>query len=344
MKTLYDEFEIQFFVEQKLREIIPNIRTVGNTLRFACPCCGDGKKGKMRGNYYKKTNSYNCFNEGCTASGLFIIAMLEKRDIKEVRKEFLTSLDLLKGSKNEKNYKKNKETLENTFSRNAKNEEKKNENEEKKIEKEIKIEDHWLELTGDNLEVIKKRGVLDAINSPKNWKLFFDKNTKRIIIPWYKHHKIEYYQSRSTLTTQEMKYCYPKNIEKPIFNVDNITSKYNYIFCTEGAFDAVFIENGIALGTTGFTNHQTELLSYQFPFHKTIIMLDNQNVDTAAHKKLLKEAKKNKNQLYFIWPSNIVAKDINLYMMEHNFNNIFTPEFIIKNSYKGDMITAKLIL
>ncbi len=342
MKALYDEFEEQFFVEQKLREIWFPIKSIGNVIRGKCPLCGDGKKGKMRGNYHKRTNSYHCWNEGCTASGLFIIAKFEKRDIKDVRSEFLKSLNLLKGNNNEKKkYETDKDEYESGISNVSKMEEKSVEIEE---EKKIKIEDHWLELTGENLEVIKKRGVLDAINSPKNWKLFFDKNTKRIIIPWYKHHKIEYYQSRSTLTTQEMKYCYPKDIEKPIFNVDNITSKYNYIFCTEGAFDAVFIENGIALGTTGFTNHQTELLSYQFPFHKTIIMLDNQNVDTAAHKKLLKEAKKNKNQLYFIWPSNIVAKDINLYMMEHNFTNIFTPEFIIKNSYKGDMITAKLIL
>ena len=341
MKHLFGEFEEQFFVEQKIREIIPNVKTIGNTLRFSCPVCGDGKKRKTRGNYYKQTNSYNCFNEGCTASGLFIISMFEKRDIKDVRKEFLTSLDLLKGGKNEENFKKNKKTCKNSFSSNAKTETK---NAEIETKEKIKIEDYWLELTGKNLETIKKRGVLNAINSPKNWKLFFDKTSKRIIIPWYKHHKIEYYQSRATLKTQELKYCYPKDIEKPIFNVDNITSKYNYIFCTEGAFDAVFIENGIALGTTSFTKHQTELLTYQFPFHKTIIILDNQNVDKAAHKKLLKEAKKNKNQLYFIWPKHIKDKDINEYMINHNFNNIFTPEFIIKNSYKNDMILAKLIL
>jgi len=327
MKKFYTDFEEQFFVEQKLREICPELKTIGNTCRMRCRICGDSikNKSKMRGNYYKRTNSYSCFNEGCTASGLFIIAAFEQRNIKDVRDEFLKSLNLI-------------EDVQTIKPKKLKNTPKIIQN------KSIQIKEEWLELTGKNLETIKKRGVLTAINSPKNWKLYYDTKLKRIIIPWMKYKEIQFYQSRATLKSQNLKYIYPKDLEKPIFNLDKITQNIDYIFCLEGAFDAVFIENGIAMGTTKLTEKQFNTLSEQYPFHKIIIILDNQNTDTAARDILLKECVKNPKQLYFIWPKYIKEKDINEYMINNNFKSIFTPEFIIKNSFKNSIIKAKLIL
>ena len=129
----------------------------------------------------------------------------------------------------------------------------------------ISIKSNWVELTGKNLDVIKSRGVLDAINSPKNWKMYYNKSNKRIVIPWLKNHTIEYYQERATSSKEEVKYIYPKDLKKPIFNIDRVTQDCEYVFATEGAFDCVFIKNGIAIGTTSFTEHQQEILKYELP-------------------------------------------------------------------------------
>jgi len=322
----YDEYDEQRFVEEKLREIWPNTRSVGDTIRGRCPICGDSRKSvsKMRGNYYKRTNSYNCFNEGCTAKGLWIIAKFEDRDIADVRQEFFSTLKI--SSKQINKSVKPKITQKPESTPQPTN---------------ISIASSWFPLEGDNLLTIRKRKVLNAIGSPKNWKLFFDTTTKRIVIPWYNYTNIEYYQLRATKSSQVNKYIYPKNIEKPIFNLDKINEDIPFIFMTEGAFDAVFVPNGVAIGTTQLTSHQEQLLE-NYPFHERIYILDNQNVDTTAYNKLLKCSSTNPSQRCFVWPKYIQNKDINDYIIKYNVNIFSNIDFILNNSFKGGALLARL--
>ena len=100
---LNDDPEVCEFVQNRLYLTVGRVQKGTCEWKFNCPICGDSKKirSKMRGSYYPKTNSFKCFNEGCSASGLFIIAKFENKDISEVKRDFLDSLNkALKANKN----------------------------------------------------------------------------------------------------------------------------------------------------------------------------------------------------------------------------------------------------
>ncbi len=322
---LYTDIDIQIFVENKIHEIVSSKITPcgNNVLNFRCPICGDSKtdKKKSRGNYYKSSNSYYCYNEGCNAKGFNIIMEFTGDDYYDIKKEFLESIDITVTSKPR--------------------ERKKIELAPKKDFTGFEIPDEWKELNSEQHRQLEKRLVYDAPFAPKNWKLFYNVEKKRIVIPWYVDGKISYYQERATLKSQTIKYIFPKDSTKTIFNFDMINEDIPYIFLLEGAFDAVFVENGICIGGTTLTPLQLELIQNRYPFHEIIIMLDNQNVDSAAYKHILKKCETSKYR-YFLWEKSFKEKDVNQYIINNKGKNPFNAKYIEKNSYFKGKLRLKL--
>ena len=78
--------------------------------------------------------------------------------------------------------------------------------------------------------------------------MYYDKVKNRLVIPWTK----EYYQERALTKQQEKeegKYLFPPNVDKPIYGLDTIDTNFKYLFLLEGVFDAIWVKNGLAVGS-----------------------------------------------------------------------------------------------
>ena len=190
--------------------------------------------------------------------------------------------------------------------------------------------------------LIIQRRLDRAINKPNTFyttlkdKVHFD----RLIIPFYDvNNKIVFYQSRTVLDSDERpKYLSKVGSEKSLFGINNIKTNLDYIFITEGPIDAMFIENGVAVGGINeskymcFTSTQSNQLK-SFLTHKKIWVLDNQKNDQASKtktKNLLDSGEK-----VFLWPKGLEGyKDINEYCISKEIN-FFDTDYIIENTYEG---------
>jgi hypothetical protein len=117
----------------------------------------------------------------------------------------------------------------------------KKQNKETFIEKQL-LDNNWSILPQWVQDEVDKRKIYKSPYIKRNWELFFDNRTKRLVIPWTD----EYYQLRALTKKQENesgKYLFPPEIEKPIFGLDLIDPSFKYIFLLEGVFDAIFVRN-----------------------------------------------------------------------------------------------------
>jgi hypothetical protein len=302
---------IPFYVQDKLIEIVSPIRRSRDKWNFRCSICGDSKKSKnkRRGNYYPRTDSYHCFNCEASAKGLWIIAKLSHMSIEDVKRDFLNSIN------SEKSQKEIIPTDE----------------EEQPLVKNVinSIPNHWDDVPPNIYEaIIVKRGILDAPYTPKKWKFYYNKISKRLVIPWVSDGEMNYYQERAIYKNQDPKYIFPFNAAKSIFNLDNIDENYPYIFGLEGAFDCIWIKNGIAIGGVSLTEDQQHLLDRYLCDY--VHFFDNQSKDTTAMTKSLRLAKDDIRAKIFVWPRGFDAKDVNEYVIKHK-NNPFNDENFLKS-------------
>lgn len=117
----------------------------------------------------------------------------------------------------------------------------KKQNKETFIEKQL-LDNNWSILPQWVQEEVDKRKIYKSPYIKRNWELFYDKRTNRLVIPWTD----EYYQLRALTKKQENesgKYLFPPEIEKPIFGLDMLNPDFKYIFLLEGVFDAIFVRN-----------------------------------------------------------------------------------------------------
>lgn len=318
---MFDDINKVDFVQNKIIENVGFINKNSNCWQFKCPICGDSlkKSSKTRGTYYIKTNSYFCFNGGCDANEgntnvFYMLAQLENTTVDDIKRQyicFLATNNSLSGS----NY---IDIL-------------KEDNKHNKSEFVQKRD--WETLNNTTKKQLENRHIFDAPYKPKNWKMYHDMETDRLVIPWGE----EYYQLRALNKNQQPKYLFPPNTEKNIFNYDNIKEELEYVFLLEGVFDSIFVENGVAIGSVHLTNNQSKLLDKKLV--TPVYLFDNQWVDDASYKTSLKLAKKGKK--IFIWEYHIKEKDINEYII-NNKKNIFTYDYICKHIYTGLKAYTKL--
>jgi DNA primase len=177
----------------------------------------------------------------------------------------------------------------------------------------------------------------------KDYKFYYDKKLKRLVIPWSN----EYYQERTIFKSQskEDKYLFPSNSEKPIFGLENIDTRFKYIFLVEGVFDSIWVKNGVAVGSLTLSNHQKELLKPYENDYTIVYLMDNQHSDKSSLEKTIKLCEKNPYANIFIWPKALhMFKDINDTIIFHDkFINVWKDENYLKK-YIFNGIRAKLEL
>lgn len=196
------------------------------------------------------------------------------------------------------------------------------------------------------ISFLNRRKMLKAPFRPKSFYISLnDKVHKnRLIIPFYDDDGlVEFYQSRALTDHQAKigKFLSKFNSDKPIFNLSKINFKLNYIFIMEGAIDAMFLQNGVAISGVHLTSYQDDLLQRRCPFLKKVWIYDNPKIDDTGREKLLEKVK-GSNDLFFTWGDKFEKyKDLNEYCVNENVWSV-NPDEIICRSYLGGKSILKI--
>lgn len=195
------------------------------------------------------------------------------------------------------------------------------------------------------LDYCKRRRLFTAINAPKNiYVCIQDKYHKnRLIIPYYNEKgKIICYISRKLLDSDpRAKYLLKFNSDKPLFNLHKVDYDYPYIFIFEGAIDASFVKNGVAISGISMTEDQAHSLNTQFPFHQKIWVFDNYRGEA---KEVLEriQAKIKEGEKVFMYGDEFTEdKDLNEHCIRKNLDSV-NPDLIANGCAKG--LEALLLL
>lgn len=286
-----------------------------NQINFRCPFCGDSKKSatKKRGFYYISTASYHCFNCEANATGLKLLRKLAPdsiyadaiRDYKKLQIHCLSTgksidempeVDIPQGLIRCDPIPAWKFLL-----------------------KEPDRWDHPRALNQEQIDYLKKRGVLDsAINflSVTNKK----DNIPFILIPWEYAGQCIFYQLHNyTGSDKYPKYLFPHSIdlndqEKPVFNIDAVDPSWKYIIACEGVYDALSYKNGVCLGGRVLTDYQEKMLKDRWPHHQIVAAFDN---DSEGKKSVMKMCKEGGD-----------ARFLDIFPMFEHFNVKDANEFI----------------
>ena len=335
-------FDLNTYMADMVYEYIPGVKRVGsNKLNFRCPLCGDGKKKTShRGWFYIDTGSYFCWNAGCIAAdtgiqGLKFLSLVSGKPISEIKSELIKKAGSFSNALEKPEIKNISFSLFN------------DENNDSKIEKyildKIDLGDWTDKLPKFVQSYLENRKLNKASFLSKDYKFYYDKKLKRLVIPWSN----EYYQERTIFKSQskEDKYLFPSNSEKPIFGLENIDTKFKYIFLVEGVFDSIWVKNGVAVGSLTLSNHQKELLKPYENDYTIVYLMDNQHSDKSSLEKTIKLCEKNPYANIFIWPKALhMFKDINDTIIFHDkFINVWKDENYLKK-YIFNGIRAKLEL
>lgn len=323
-------FDLTPYMVDMIYELIPGVRRRGDKLNFRCPICGDGKKKTShRGYFYLKQGTYWCWNGGCPAnekgfSGLQFLSILTHKSISEIKTQLIKRAGTFNTALNDENTnKKDINTLFNDLS--IKKQQK------QKIRLSL-IKDEWIQPPSWVLSEINRRKIYSSPFIREGWQLYFDTKSKRLVIPWTK----DYYQLRALTTTQQKKqgkYLFPPNIEKPIFGLDNIDTNFKYLFLLEGVFDAIFVKNGLAVGSLKLSNLQKQILENNYKDYKIVYFMDNQYKDESAKNETFKLIKDYPNINIFIWPQKLKSfKDVNeTIIYDDNFIKLWSNETFLTN-------------
>lgn len=310
------------YVVQKLFSYAhaPTFHKHSGQYNAGCPICKEGKNfgKKKRLYYYTKTNSFYCFNCNKSWNAISWIKEAGKLTYKQIQEEISSN-----------NYR--VDVTRNLFS------EKKQFHTETLPADCINLSDSTQLLYFEDipevqaaLKMIKDRKLDTAINKPASFYISLKDyiHKDRLCIPFYSASgDITFYQTRS-LDGSMPKYLNKVNADKSIYGLNKINPSLDYIFIFEGPIDAMFVENGVAVTGLSLTQKQEAELN-QFPFHKKIWVLDNQNIDAAAKNKTDKLLES--NVPVFIWPTNIKCKDFNELAILLNQNSI-SHKFILNNT------------
>jgi len=315
------------FIEDKFVGMIsPRLekfkRVKAGTYNFRCPFCGDSKKNKSkaRGYLYPKKSdlNYKCHNCGATATfGYFlkrIDEVLYKEYVMERYKEGLTG----KGT----------------------------------VVPEPKIEHKKPKFVYSILKDLPKISDLNTSHPARQYlaerkipeqhfsKLYYAEDfnawaktnnsykESRIVIPLKSiDGKLFGYQGRALNPKSKLRYIttildseYPK-----VYGLNNVKQD-STVYVTEGPFDSLFVENGIAM-----CGADVDLSNFSWDF---VYVYDNEPRNPDIHRRM--EQTISRGNKIVIWPSSITQKDINDMVLSG-----LSPEDIIeRNTFQG--ITAKL--
>jgi hypothetical protein len=307
------DVEQSFYITQKLKAHVKKVVDQGSQLNMRCFCCGDSQKHKQKRRcyFYKRTNSMYCFNCNETLIGLNIVARLENRPYKEVKTEYYME-------KYGKDFK-----PKNTFI-------------PKQEREKVDLSIFDTKLPPEAFTYLQQRKILEAPFLYPDMEFMYDDKSKRLVIPWYFNEKPIYYQKR-TLTNQSPPYLFPK-VDKGVFNIDMVDPTFPYIFIIEGAFDAIFVKNGVAIGGKTLSDYQRKLLAERWPKHELVYFLDNHRHDdekkgpAPMYKHLLKLTENEAQVKFLLWPEQLTEfKDVNQWIVAGGKNIFGSQTWLERN-------------
>jgi hypothetical protein len=319
MINLYDH------AVEKVYELVPGPKEKKtNSLNFRCFYCGDSKKSKFKKRawiYRGDDNdvSFYCWNCRTTSRGWKLLSDLTGVPVKEVMKDILREYKDMSAKSLMDHVLKAEPSVQTSA----------------KIEPLPQLNDHvinlrktWVAITNneDAVKFVMERMIHKAPFIPENWDLYYDTESGRIVIPWYRQKKLVYYQMRKIRGNSNKKYLFPMKSEIPnkdIYGLDYLDDDCPYIFYTEGVFDAIFVKNCIAVGGLVFTSYQERLLE-PYLFNKQICLFpDNPWLDNASRDNIIQLASDRPNHLVYMWPKDCRYKDVNELAVETGNLNSF---------------------
>jgi hypothetical protein len=337
-------FDLTGYMADMVYELVPGVRRQGhNQLNFRCPICGDGKKKtSRRGHFYLAEGTYYCWNAGCPAyehgmSGLQFLSAVTGKTYTELKSELIkragtfNNITVKEQPQQKLNTKTQTQDINSLFDDLSEKKTVSLENINKRLE-----ENKWTFLPDWVEAEVNKRKIYSSPFIPKNWELYYDKITDRLVIPWTD----EYYQLRALTKQQEYesgKYLFPPEIKKPIFGLNMIDPEFKYIFLLEGVFDAIFVKNGCAVGSLKLSNTQEEILS-SYKDYTIVYFMDNQYKDKSSFEATKKIAKEQPWINLFIWPKQLKQfKDVNDSVIFHDeFLKVWSnKEFLKSRIFNG---------
>ena len=319
------------YTVQKIYEFVPGPKDrEQNSLNFRCFYCGDSKKSKFkkRAHIYRGQDnsvSFYCWNCRRTSRGYQLIADIMQVTAKDVMKEILYAHKDLNA----------KSLMQHLYQGDASSESVSAKIEPKEFH-EVNLKNTWVDLekSDDALKLIRNRLINQAPFLPKTWRLFFDTETNRIVIPWYKNNKLVYYQLRKIYGNSDRKYMFPSKAEiehKGLYGLDMIDDSFPYVLFTEGVFDAIFVKNCIAVGGMMPTRYQRDLLEPYLFGKQLVILPDNPWLDKSSKDNLLKLATLRSDLLVYMWKKDCTSKDINDVVVKAKDPNVFANPEVIKS-------------
>ena len=323
-----NELDLHAYMADFVYAYVPGVKRIGNKLNFRCPICGDGHKSNShRGWYYIDTASYFCWNAGCPANesgmpGFKFLSAISGKSISEIKMELMNK----KGSSTSSNREEGNFTL---FDKDKKD--------QMTMMDKIDFGVWTTDLPEEAKKYIESRKLLKAPFLPSTFKFYWDTEEDRLVIPWTS----DYYQERSILPKHKYdpKYKFPPEIKKPIFGLDSLDPSFKFIFLLEGVFDAIWVKNGLAVGSLRMSAHQNEILENYKDDYKIIWMPDNQYADKSSFEMTQKLCMRNPSIEMFIWPKALKQfKDVNeSTIYSDKFINLWKNEDFLKKCTKNGL-------
>jgi len=316
----------------KFKSYVSNYEVSRYYLKGSCPICHEGKSGKSKKRlfYFINDDYLFCHNCGLYWSPYFWLKEVTGMSFKEIKQDVfdyigeditITDISFTSNTTEEKII---TPTLPGECA-----------NLKDSLQMEFYKNDYYVKLAKMYCE---KRRLFSAKYAPKTFYFCINDyhHKNRLIIPYYNElGKIESYISRDILgKDNKPKYLLKFNSDKAIFNIDKVDGDYPYIFIFEGAIDAMFVKNGIAISGTTLTSNQQDILQKLYPFHKLVWCFDNYRFEKAeVNKKITNKLKE--NEMVFLYDNEFENfKDINDYCVKNKIDSVST-ESILASSYQG---------
>lgn len=160
-------------------------------------------------------------------------------------------------------------------------------------------------------------------------------NEPRIILPFFDKNDTLVGISGRAITPHKIRYLTMRIIDDApmIFGLNNVCEDKT-IYVTEGPIDSLFLPNAVAAG-----NASLKSVSDTLPKEKLVLIYDNE----PRNKEVMREMSRAVEDGFsvFIWPTNIVDKDINEMVKASNVESEELIEVINTNTFSGPTALLK---
>lgn len=259
--------------ERLLRKVLGDEAVWGEQeVALRCPFCGDSKRDpkKKRGGYNYKKDAYHCFNCGIGFPNALphLVQKLTGKDVVSVLAEVLEGKDIKAWVENEPVLKHhNENTVPNDYNEFLRTECRK-----------VDL------LANEYTAVYLRKRKLDTVG--RTFYFCHDQRSRyfgRLIIPFFNEKgDCVYFQARYLGTAEmKIKYLNPHGTKNVVFGLDKV-DRSKPVPVLEGPFNAMFVENAVAVMSSAPSQAQMDLLEGL----DLVFMFDNDEAGLKSMKKM----------------------------------------------------------